>query len=775
MKNLYFFLALAPLFVFAGHETDNPYREFFEAAYREYPSVPRGILEAVAFNATRMHHILPEEQSESCIGLPKVYGVMGLTLDGKGYFHNNLVSVSELSGFSADKIIDDPATCIMAYAKAYSMIQKQKNINTTDIAAQIPVLTELSELPDLGDLHTNFALQSHLYSVLKIMDDDALRVRFNIPKHKIDFSAIFGENNLRILSAPYLIVTENEIRTRDGSTFFVPKPIEGDSRSADYGPALWNPAASCNYGTGRSATISSVAIHTVEGSYAGCISWFKNCNAGVSAHYVVRSSDGQITQMVLESNTAYHVAGHNSYTIGIEHEGYVNQSGWYTTALYNASANLVKDICSDYSIDPATCYNGASCACQQTLSTSIKIKGHQHYAITNGKTDPGQYWNWSTFYNLVNNISACGTPSGLSASGVTSSSATLNWSSVSGAVSYNIQYKTTTSTTWITTTSTTNTKTISGLSHSTTYQFKVQAVCSGNTGAYSAEAIFTTAAPPPTTIQVGSGTSPYSAHPFSTVWMDERTQYIITKSELQAAGWNPSQPYLKSLAINITTASTQTMNGFTVTIAHTSATNFNNSTSFITGSNTTTVYSGTFTAATGWRTIQFSTPFYYNGTSNLLINICFNNSTYTTNSAVQAFSYPDNVALYHRADLASGSVCNITTGTQSYYRPNFRLTFHTTANKTDETDMPESELTEWNVYPNPMGNTVSLSGSLTHDTHIRVRFNDLSGRIITERRLYAPAGNFNSEMDVSVLPVGAYIITVGNENRLLYKKLVLKN
>ncbi|MEJ7698377.1 MAG: N-acetylmuramoyl-L-alanine amidase [Pyrinomonadaceae bacterium] len=91
--------------------------------------------------------------------------------------------------------------------------------------------------------------------------------------------------------------------------------------------------------------VTHVTIHTTQGSYTSAINWFKNCAAGVSAHYVIRSSDGQITQMVREADKAWHVGTSNGYTVGIEHEGYVSDPGtWYTDAMYNASALLSRDI-----------------------------------------------------------------------------------------------------------------------------------------------------------------------------------------------------------------------------------------------------------------------------------------------------------------------------------------------------------------------------------------------------------------------------------------------
>ncbi|MCS6916568.1 MAG: GEVED domain-containing protein [Chitinophagales bacterium] len=86
----------------------------------------------------------------------------------------------------------------------------------------------------------------------------------------------------------------------------------------------------------------------------------------------------------------------------------------------------------------------------------------------------------------------CATPSGLAASSITSSSATLSWNSVSGANSYNVQYKTSSSSTWTTVSSSSTSVSLTGLSASTTYNAQVQAVCSGGTSAYSSQISFTT-------------------------------------------------------------------------------------------------------------------------------------------------------------------------------------------------------------------------------------------------------------------------------------------
>ncbi len=89
---------------------------------------------------------------------------------------------------------------------------------------------------------------------------------------------------------------------------------------------------------------------------------------------------------------------------------------------------------------------------------------------------------------------ACGNPSALASSAVTSSGATLSWTGVTGATSYNIQYKINGGATWTTTTSTSASKVLTGLTAATIYNWQVQAVCSGGSSAYVVGANFTTLA-----------------------------------------------------------------------------------------------------------------------------------------------------------------------------------------------------------------------------------------------------------------------------------------
>lgn len=379
----------------------NNYTQVFNNAYLNNPEIPKGILEAVSFTNTHFSHIQHASTApESCIGMPNAYGLMGLTLDGQNYFHNNLVKVSHLSGLSVNDIINDPQKHVLAYAAAYTSIKHSLNITSNAIADQLPVLTALSELPNDNE-GQNFALNSQLYGYLQFLNNEHYQQLYNFPKHNINMEAIFGTNNYSILSSTAITVSDESVYNERGQHYQA-KSLQ----SSDYGPAIWDAAASCNYSSRSGTAISAVTIHTVQGSYAGCISWFKNCQASVSAHYVVRSSDGQITQMVTEANKAWHVGNHNPYSIGIEHEGYVNNASWYTNAMYTASAGLVRDICnSGYGINPLRTYYGPACSggsnvCEE--GSCVKIKGHQMFS-SQSHSDPGPNWNWAKFYLLINN------------------------------------------------------------------------------------------------------------------------------------------------------------------------------------------------------------------------------------------------------------------------------------------------------------------------------------------------------------------------------------
>ena len=91
-------------------------------------------------------------------------------------------------------------------------------------------------------------------------------------------------------------------------------------------------------------------------------------------------------------------------------------------------------------------------------------------------------------------VASCGTPTNTAASSITSSSVVISWTAVSGATSYNVQWKTAAATTWSQGTVTGTSASITGLTASTSYNARVQAVCGTATSAFGTTITFSTSA-----------------------------------------------------------------------------------------------------------------------------------------------------------------------------------------------------------------------------------------------------------------------------------------
>jgi hypothetical protein len=371
----------------------------------------------------------------------------------------------------------------------------------------------------------------------------------------------------------------------------------------------------------------------------------------------------------------------------------------------------------------------------------------------------------------------CPAVTGLLANAITSNGATLNWAAVSGSSNtYNIKYKSNASSTWTTVTSTTTSKIISGLSPSTAYQFQVQRVCGSSPSSYSSSTTFTTLPTSSnTTITLGTGTGTTGTAPYGTGNMDERTQFIITKSQLVAAGYTSTSNFIKSLAFDVSSASSQTMKGFTIRIGHTTAASFS-SANFL-NATMTTVYSGNKVATTGWNTHTFTTPFTYNGTGNLLIDICWNNTSSSSNSNVKCTATGTYQTIYNKSNVANGSVCGNTTGTRSYSRPNMKLIFSSTSSTLkmleeeieEKQEEPIQEAAKMNVFPNP---TESLATIHFDGTFEKAQINvfDIMGKLIFSDNM----NNSTYQLGVENFTPGIYQIVVQTANEYFVKKLIVQ-
>ena len=195
----------------------------------------------------------------------------------------------------------------------------------------------------------------------------------------------------------------------------------------------------------------------------------------------------------------------------------------------------------------------------------------------------------------------------------------------------------------------------------------VATVCSGSPSVLTAKlaraGVVTLGAGASTTS--GSGGSGGSfVSPFSHYWGGYKAQYVIRASELTALGLSAGN--ITSVAFDVTTASSVAYTGFSMSVAHTASTVA--TATFLTGTFT-DVYSGNLNvSATGLNTINFSTPFNWDGTSNIVINLCWSNNNTGGGAAGSAeirFDAPGFTAMaYYRADEETpAEVCGATSST----------------------------------------------------------------------------------------------------------------
>lgn len=95
--------------------------------------------------------------------------------------------------------------------------------------------------------------------------------------------------------------------------------------AVDYPGAEWVPASTSNYTiASRPSTypVNIVVIHVTQESYADAVAIFQDPARKVASHYLVRSGDGHLAQLVREKNIGWHAGNwkYNTRSIGIEHE-----------------------------------------------------------------------------------------------------------------------------------------------------------------------------------------------------------------------------------------------------------------------------------------------------------------------------------------------------------------------------------------------------------------------------------------------------------------------
>jgi len=308
------------------------------------------------------------------------YGVMALRANNL-WHSNSLSEGAELTKVRTDRAVLDPGANIDAAAAVLSAYANQMNIDRgKGLEAWLdPVIKYAGLDPQYSRM---FAMEvfEKLVKGLDYVNSEGERFEFD-PQDigSVDLAKLEPSSACRVQPEPRMARPWSSISNLDASTM-----------SAQYPPATWYAAASCNY-TATSSSKDTIIVHTIEGSAAGCLSWFQNCNAQVSSHYVV-SEAGAVWQCVDEWYKAWHVGCLNTRSIGIEHEGYA-ASASHPQSLYDASGLLSRDICDSWGIPKS--HNACPPGILGHLDANNCVCGPGH-------TDPGNGWDWNYYISVVN-------------------------------------------------------------------------------------------------------------------------------------------------------------------------------------------------------------------------------------------------------------------------------------------------------------------------------------------------------------------------------------
>ena len=180
---------------------------------------------------------------------------------------------------------------------------------------------------------------------------------------------------------------------------------------------------------------------------------------------------------------------------------------------------------------------------------------------------------------------------------------------------------------------------------------------------------------PKPVVTFGNGsitTSTTGLTPFSTFWHDVRQRVMILGSELAAAGYSAGN--ITDLGIEVTSlGASQAMNNFAIQMWDTNSTSIGSvndpapSTAHVFYTNS------VHTPVLGMNTYT-GAPFYWNGTDNVVVQFCFDNTSYTSSYGVKASTASFTSTAYGYNDNNAGCTGTLTSLGTSTTRPDLTIT-----------------------------------------------------------------------------------------------------
>ena len=401
---------------------------------------------------------------------------------------------------------------------------------------------------------------------------------------------------------------------------------------------------------------------------------------------------------------------------------------------------------------------------------------------------------------------ACGTPSSLNATAITSTSATLGWSAVAGATSYSIQY-TNPAGASTTVSSTTNSVGITGLTASTTYTYVVTATCSSGTGTPSASASFTTQAITACGTPTGLSSSAITQTTATLSWsaVSGANSYTI---QYQASGGSIQSTTSATNTVNLTGLVANTSYSWQVSAACATGTSALSTASSFT---TLPIASGCADVLEPNNSLSAAKPITVGTSFTAQIAsstdkdyYSFSNTSAARNIRIDLTTLPGDydVRLYNPSGtLVASSVNGGTTdelirynngaiGTYKIYVFGYNGAFSSTqcytllarisgtawreaAEETPVTDSPApSALSVVAAYPNPVNDMLNIQFNAPSNSNVTIQISDATGKLVRSEKFAATAGSNKLEIPMNDLSIGFYNLMITDNKQYTNVKVM---
>ena len=267
----------------------------------------------------------------------------------------------------------------------------------------------------------------------------------------------------------------------------------------------------------------------------------------------------------------------------------------------------------------------------------------------------GDYSSWVGPKTFTTNP-LCTPPSNLRISQVAGTSALVSWSDAPiGANNYTLEYSEAGLDMWGSVTVNGTSYMLSSLNPQTSYDVRVFSNCDLSS-ADTLTGAFTTGCLVGGELQIGDGTTTAYTIPVNNYYHYTYSQQIFLASEMNG----PQTISSVSFDYAYATAMTDKTN-VNIYLCHTSQSSFATTSDFVPTTNMQLVYSGNLNCQQGWNTFSFTTPFQYDGVSNLVLAVDdnsddYNGSSYTfhVNTATGT-----NRSLYYYSDSSNPDPTNL--------------------------------------------------------------------------------------------------------------------